>query len=229
MVKALVNKAGAVDFSFMPSLQCDLSCAHCMYDSSPFNTAELDFDKAEAFAATMDWGLINACGFYGGEPGIKLNLYEKFMGLVPTDTPKFTITDGTWSRTRYRTDQFVEWSHRNSLQVFVSSTPYHAPHQDVDVLRRVCDEQDTFTLKEDDTIIPMGRMATEKWSCSFRCDWDKRPKRFALRPGGSIIFQTCDGVYPVVGSYNDSFEILMNKYAGRVGMCVQMRKSEDVL
>ena len=95
MVKAVVKKEGAVDFSFMPSLQCDLSCAHCMYNSSPFNKAELDFDQTARFVETIDWRLINSCGFYGGEPGINTPMYERFMELVPSAIPKFTITDGT--------------------------------------------------------------------------------------------------------------------------------------
>ena len=99
MVKPIVTVEKSIDLSFMPSLQCDLTCAHCMYGSSPTNTATLDFEATKAFAETIDWDLINSCGFYGGEPGINIPMYERFMALVPGGVPKFTITDGTWSRT----------------------------------------------------------------------------------------------------------------------------------
>ena len=226
MVKALVKKEGAIDFSFMPSLQCDLSCAHCMYNSSPLNKAELDFERTARFAETVGWRLINSCGFYGGEPGINIPMYERFMGLVPGGIQKFTITDGTWSRTPGRTRKFMDFAKNNDLQVFISSTEHHTPYQDRDRLELVCRDDSRFVIKDsDEDRIPMGRLATEKWSCSFRCEWDKRPKRFALKPDGTIIFQTCDGVYPMVGTYNNTFETLMKDYAGHVARCVKMRRN----
>jgi len=224
MVKINVDKTRRIDFSFMPSLQCDLTCDHCMYDSSPWNKAELDFERTAHFVETMDWSIINACGFYGGEPGIKLEMYSRFIELVPDSIPKFTITDGTWSRTKGRTAKFVEFANRHKLQTFVSSTPFHTPHQDREVLERVCNENELFILKGDDKdIIPMGRMATKIWQCSFRCRTDSRPLRFALKPGGNIIFQTCDGVYPVVGSYNRPFRELMAGFHNSVERCQKQR------
>ena len=230
MVKPVVDKPKAIDLSFMPSLQCDLSCAHCMYGSSPTNTAALDFEATKAFAETIDWDLINSCGFYGGEPGINLRMYQDFMDLIPRGIPKFTITDGTWSRTPGRTRKFVEFAERNDLQVFVSTTKYHTPFQDAERLAEVYNEHDRFVHKDgdgDEDLIPMGRMAVEDWSCGFRCITDDGPVRFALYPGGTIIFQTCDGVYPVVSTIAEPFGRLVEIYERIVGQCQTWRKQEN--
>jgi len=223
MVKPLVESEKLVDLSFMPSLQCDLSCGHCMYNSSPTNTASLDLVQTRLFTKTVDWDVINSCGFYGGEPGINLPLYAEFINLVPKSTPRFTITDGTWSRTQGRTAKFVEWALEHNLQVFVSSTPYHLPYQNLDILLEVCEKYHSFTIKGDDTIIPMGRMAKDGWTCGFKCRSFTGPVRFAVTPGGNIIFQSCDGVYPVVGTYKKSFDNLLKVYESVVARCQQMR------
>ena len=226
MVKPVVANLKAVDFSFMPSLQCDLSCGHCMYNSSPTNLAVLDFDDTKTFVATIDWNYINSCGFYGGELGINIPMYERFMALVPRDVPKFTITDGTWSRTPGRTRKFVEFAERNDLQVFVSTTKYHTPFQNAGRLAEICEEYDRFTSKDgEEELIPMGRLATKDWSCGFRCMEDRGPVRFALQPGGTIIFQSCDGVYPVVGTVDQTFSHIMGVYGRIVERCQQMRKN----
>lgn len=224
MVKPLVDNEKFIDFSFMPSLQCDLSCGHCMYNSSPTNKAELDFEQASWFASTIDWDVVNACGFYGGEPGINLEMYERFIGLIPEDMPRFTITDGTWSRTSGRTGNFIDWALRNRLQVFISSTPYHTPHQNTDRLIETCEAHPSFVIKpDDDTIIPMGRMSTEVWECGFRCQSFIGPVRFALMPSGRIVFQSCDGVYPVIQTYQKPFANLLDTYESIVGKCQAMK------
>ena len=207
----------------MPSLQCDLSCAHCMYNSSPTNRASLDLEQTRRFAETIDWNVINACGFYGGEPGINLPMYGQFIELVPQDTPRFTITDGTWSRTEGRTSKFVEFALEYNLQVFVSSTQYHRPHQNLDRLIETCEAHPSFVIKADDTIIPMGRMARAEWTCGFKCMSFTGPARFALMPGGNIIFQSCDGVYPAVGTYQESFRTLLQTYEAVIAQCQQVR------
>ena len=229
MVKPIVGKPGSIDLSFMPSLQCDLACGHCMYNSSPTNLAELDFEATERFVGTIDWSAINSCGFYGGEPGINIPMYERFMGLVPEGVPKFTITDGTWSRTIGRTRKFVAFADRNDLQVFISSTEYHRPHQNMGRMTDVCLVNSRFTIKDGDgERIPMGRLATEKWSCGFRCMRWEGPVRFALQPGGTIIFQSCDGVYPVVGTIAGSFGQLLAEYNNIVGRCQAWRRRENI-
>jgi len=64
-------------------------------------------------------------------------------------------------------------------------------------------------LKENDDIAdglhPMGRLSHMPFSCSFRC-LKIRPFRIALRPDGKVIFQCCDGVYPVVGDYTSTLD-----------------------
>ena len=207
----------------MPSLQCDLSCAHCMYDSSSTNLATLDFGQTKLFIETIDWDVINSCGFYGGEPGINVPMYEQFIELIPESTPRFTITDGTWSRTKGRTDDWVAFALRNQLQVFVSSTKYHTPHQNLRRLYETC-EAYSFIIKDDDEIIPMGRMARDRWTCGFKCERFSGPVRFAIKPGGTIIFQSCDGVYPVVGTYKNSFADLLNVYEAIVARCQTQRR-----
>jgi len=221
MVKP-IGQGGSVDLSFMPSLQCDLECGHCMYDSSPFNLAALDLDKTRQFVETVDWQRINACGFYGGEPGIKLDLYSQFIELIPLTVPRFTITDGTWSRTPGRTAEFVAWAQHHLLQVYISSTKYHTPHQNEVVLQDVALEYG-FTIKGDDDVIPMGRMARVDWTCTRRCERWEGPVRFAVQPGGSIVFQNCDGVYPVVSTYRESFQHLLDTYEATVSRCQEQR------
>ncbi len=224
VVKPEVDTRRAVDFSFMPSLQCDLECVHCMYSSGPYNTAELDLEKTMVFIDTVDWGTINSCGFYGGEPGIKIPLYNQFISLIPRDTPRFIITDGTWSRTKWRTNEFVEFAIGNKLQVFISATPYHTPHQNLKVITETCERFPSFMVKGDDKIIPMGRAALDTWKCSFRCLWDERPLRFALKPGGAIMFQSCDGIYPTVQTYEESFSHLLETYTQVITRCQKMRE-----
>ena len=222
MVKPITKTTKEVDLSFMPSLQCDLSCAHCMYNSSPTNTLGLDLDQTKWFVSTVDWDKINACGFYGGEPGIKLDLYSQYIELVPEAKPKFTITDGTWSRTEGRTRKFVEWALRYKLQVFVSSTQYHTPHQNLERLQDTCREHG-FVIKGDDTSIPMGRLATADWTCGFKCRGFTGPIRFAVMPPGNIIFQSCDGVYPVVGTYHRPFQEILDFHGDIVLRCQRLR------
>ncbi len=49
MVKIKVKEEKLIDFSFMPSLKCNLSCGHCMYGASPSNREILNFEKAKKF------------------------------------------------------------------------------------------------------------------------------------------------------------------------------------
>ncbi|GAF76804.1 unnamed protein product, partial [marine sediment metagenome] len=66
-------------------------------------------------------------------------------------------------------------------------------------------------------LLPMGRNATEEWNCTRRCLRDKKPKRFAVMPNGNIIFQTCDGVYPIVGNIENPFNL--EEYLEQIKRC----------
>lgn len=196
-----------------------------MYNSSPTNLATLDLEKTKSFIETIDWGKINSCGFYGGEPGINIPLYEQFIKLTPSSTPRFTITNGTWSRTKGRTKAWVEFVQRNNLQVFISSTSYHSLHQDL-LRLYVTSEVNSFTIKtEDDKIVPMGRAERDVWACGLKCKNFTGPVRFAVKPGGAIIYQSCDGVYPVVGTYQESFTSLLATYKEVVTQCYQVKNA----
>ncbi len=61
----------------------------------------------------------------------------------------------------------------------------------------------------------MGRLSNRSSSCTFKCLKipKNKPFRIALEPNGNIIFQNCDGIYPVIGNYKNSLkEIEKNIY-----------------
>ena len=216
MVDILNSRTGTtIDLSFMASLECDLKCLHCMYWSSPKNKVQLDYDKVCRWVETINWRDIHACGFYGGEPSILPELYQQYMDLVPVVIPKFMITDGTWSKSREKTESLVAMAHRNNLQVFISQTPYHLPYQDqaeLDTL--VMTYPGRFFLKGNDKIISMGRARNfTPGGCTGICaEWIK-PYRIALHPTLGIIFQSCDGSYPVLQGLDRPFsEVKQNIY-----------------
>ena len=130
----MIAKGKAVDFSFIPSLKCDLTCPFCMYSGGPHIEEQLDLEVTREFLETMDWSYINSCGFYGGEPVINLPLYQRFIDLVPEGIPKFMITNGTWSTSDNKYNEFVSFLDSNKLFVIVSGTPYHKAHQNEAVL-----------------------------------------------------------------------------------------------
>jgi hypothetical protein len=66
----------------------------------------------------------------------------------------------------------------------------------------------------------MGRAAKAVWKCTKKCLTHPQPIRLAMFPGGEIIMQNCDGVYPVIGSYEDNFnDIYARAYATRKQGC----------
>jgi hypothetical protein len=204
MVNIDVEKQRLVDFSFMPSLKCNLSCPHCMYRASPKNDACLDADRTAGFISTIDFGKINAVGFYGGEISCDYRAYQRIVDMIPREVVKFTITNGTWTIGGGKIRAFLDFAGRNNLQVFVSDTEFHRPFQNRSVLETLAREG-ALKLKSDDHVIPMGRAHRAEWNCSAKCLGYKNPMRLTLNPSGEIMFCNCDGIYPVVGSYEQSF------------------------
>jgi len=208
------------DFSIIPSLKCNLECPFCMYNSGPNVTTELNYIKTVKFLATVDWEMINSWGFYGGEPSINLPLYQKFIDLIPNNIPKFIITNGTWSVDTQDCLDFIRFVDNNKLHIVVSGTPYHMRYQNRVVLesfKEICPEG--FTLKEDDKIQPMGRASKNNWKCTNKCTTYDCATRIGLFPDGSILFQNCDGVYPYVQTYHNSFGLLKNNIDRIIKKC----------
>lgn len=197
---------GLYDLSFLYTRRCDLECPFCMYDSSPRVDDALDLPQLERFLRTVDFELVHACGFYGGEPAVALDGFGSIAMLLPDDVPRFVITNGTWSRDEARTIRFLSWVLRHKMAVFVSGTPYHRRHQDRAKLEQIAASYFGVTLKEsDEELLPMGKLSGGYVDCSLKCFWAVGPLRLAVMPDGTIIYQTCDGVYPAVGTIQDSF------------------------
>ena len=83
-----------VSFSFIPSLRCNNQCSFCMYGASPDNYTTLDYIQVKEWMKSFEWDSVIGWGFYGGEPSIETDLYQKFHELLPPDLPKFVITNG---------------------------------------------------------------------------------------------------------------------------------------
>ena len=197
-----------IDFSFIPSLECDIECPFCMYDAGPDKTEILDINTTRSFLKSIDWGMINSCGLYGGEPSINLPLYKEFYDLIPVNTPKFMITNGSWSTDTQACLDFLKFMDDNPCHLVVSGTPYHKIFQNKMVLKEMkkgC--PDGIRLKGDDIIHPMGRASKKNWTCNYKCQRFNVPIRLGLFPNGDILFQNCDGVYPVVQTYHETFDI----------------------
>lgn len=220
-----------VDFSFVPSLRCNLKCSFCSYSAGPANELRLDVDQARRFIGTVDWNRISSWGFYGGEVSIETALYQKFIDLVPETVPKFTITNGAWSTDPGRADDFFRFVDANRLFVVVSGTEEHKRHQDPELMAML-DGVAGIHLKGDDEIHPMGRSARRPWSCSYKCLTHPQPIRLGMFPGGHIFLQNCDGVYPFVGGHRSKFRdvfaraVSIRRFGCRPG---QARNINDIL
>lgn len=206
MVRIPTKNERSIDFSFMPSLRCNLSCSHCMYEASPQSSEVLDITKAEKFFSTIGLDKINAFGFYGGEISCDYDQYQRVIDITPENIARFTITNGTWSRNEQDTRNFVEFAERNKLVVFVSTSRFHRPFQNKKRL-----EETGFILKGEDHIIPMGRSRKDKYECSRKCTNYDGPMRLTMKPSGDIIFCNCDGIYPIVGTYEERFDEVLEK------------------
>jgi hypothetical protein len=156
-------------------------------------------------------------GIYGGEPSLNLNEYARIMDMVAhLDKPHFVITNGSWSKDYECMMRFLEFCAQYHIFIVISGTPEHRQHQDRTILEWLAkQEPDAFRLKpEEENFHPMGRLAGKiPFVCTDKCTWWDRALRIAVQPDGSIIFQNCDGVYPVVGNIWEPF--------GRMDECIQ--------
>jgi len=86
-------------------------------------------------------------------------------------------------------------------------------------------------VKDEDDMHPMGRLAKENWACTQKCLWHKQAIRIGIFPTGDIILQNCDGVYPVVGNYNQPFnKVFENAVLARnIGCLNGCRNINDIL
>lgn len=197
------------DLSFMYTKRCDLSCPFCMYSSSPDTEGTINLDELKAWLDTVDMNRIASFGVYGGEVGVDLEGFGACFDLIAhIKRPQFVITNGTWSTDHDKTIAFLEFCKKYDCHCVVSGTPWHRRHQDRRMLRHLEKEfPGCFRLKpKEENFHAMGKLEGKmRFSCSQKCvSWD-RAKRIAVQPDGTIIYQNCDGVYPVVGSLQDSF------------------------
>ena len=202
------------DVSFMVTRQCDLECPFCMYDSSPRIHDRLDPSLARSFIASLALERINSFGFYGGEPAVALKEFGEVALMLPKGAPRFVITNGAWSKGKAKTEEFLGWALLHQMHVYVSSTAYHQRFQDRERLEELAEEHDWVTLKPGERkgdFIPMGKLAHLKVNCTQMCVKHERPTRLAVQPDGSVLFQNCDGRYPIVGQAEEGFRVLRER------------------
>ncbi len=204
---------GTVDLSIMPWLECDLECPHCQYSAGPNKEGKLNQKVLRRFLRTVDWNAINSIGLYGGEVFLNPQQFSYYINIIKNVQlesgtkktklkPMWCISNGTFTRatsTHYNT---VVFAHKHNLTVHISTTPYHKEYQDERRARSLITGSQAFCFKKDDTkkrLLPMGRNYTSDWYCTRRCQRLER-LRLAIKPNGDVIYQKCDGVYPVVAN-----------------------------
>ena len=192
------------DISFMPSHKCDLHCPFCMYDCGPDKDDLLDVDAALAWVEKFPYP-INSFGIYGGEPTLFLGLVGRLLMHLPK-APRWMITNGAWSQYENRTLDVVAFAELHDLKVIVSGNPVQMNYQSRWRLNRLSSR---FELKEPDGMIPMGRQPGEV-KCTQVCMNRDQPARICVRPDGSIMWQSCDGGYPIIGTIHEPFVGCMN-------------------
>lgn len=200
------------DLSFMYTKRCDLSCPFCMYESNPEVTETLNLDTLTIWLESVDMNRIASFGVYGGEVGVDLKGFGACLDLVKhLNKPHFVITNGTWSTDGRRSIEFLQFCKDYKCFMIVSGTPWHRRFQDRDFLELIKKEYPDFVrLKpKEENFHAMGALEGKmKFSCSHKCiSWD-RALRIAVQSDGTIIFQNCDGVYPLVGTIEEPFELI---------------------
>lgn len=222
-----------IDLSIIATYKCNLSCWFCMYSAGPEHEKFLDLEKLKGFFKTINWNQINSIGFYGGEISYVIPRWQLYIDLIPEKILRFCITNGTWSTSKSLTNDFISFVCKNNLWTKISSTKEHKKYQDIKLLMQL--EKTTkglFHIKErDDTqyrLNPMGRLYKQNWNCTFKCKRhdelmrlsdldsgfsmkDKPYDRYAIEPDGNIIYQNCDGVYPIVSDITKPFSNLIKR------------------
>lgn len=221
-----IEGEGQFDLSIMPWLTCNLKCPHCQYDASPRQEGYLNRRELYTYLRTVDWSDINSIGFYGGEVFLDLEEFAFYIDLVIRAQlekgikkhklkPMWCITNGTFSNGQAKMSNIVTFAHLHGLKVYISTTPYHKQHQGHRIAK-LPKLSDNFSFKKDDTksrLLPMGRNATEDWYCTRRCQRIEATERLAIKPNGDVIYQKCDGVYPVLASIRGNHvNWMMTKY-----------------
>jgi hypothetical protein len=209
------NDPNFYDLSFMYTLQCDIVCPFCMYNSGPDLKDTLDLAALKNWLAVVPMDRIASFGLYGGEPGIDLEGFGKCLDIAlefASNKPCFVITNGTWSTDQHRTDAFIDFCVKYHLFLVVSGTPFHRKHQNRRVLEILKEfYPDAIRLKPlEENYHPMGRLEgrMKNYHCTEKCKTWNRALRIAVKPDGNILFQNCDGCYPIVGSLADDFSVI---------------------
>jgi hypothetical protein len=189
-----------------------------MYSAGPDMHDQLDLDALRRFITTWDWR-VNSVGFYGGEVTLQLAAYKSICDMLPAGLQRWMFSNGTWSAgPSERIHEVIQWTIDNRVSpIIVSGTRYHQPYQDWAVLESLARTwPEHIWLKADEGhYLPMGRLAgLMPFSCKRRCETDARPMRIAVQPDGSVIFQTCDGRYPVIGDITAGFPELADRCTG---------------
>jgi organic radical activating enzyme len=212
-----------IDFSIMPNFKCNLNCWFCMYDASPEFHSNLYLQYTADFLKQFNWEMINSFGFYGGEPSIQTELYDKYINLVPESIPKFIITNGTWSVSDKYTELFINWCALHRMRIIISSTPEHIKYQDRNFLINLQKEfPGAIELKQPDEIHAQGRAIGKPGviqDCKLTCQRTDRNLRLGLKPDGNIIFQNCHGEYHIIQRYTDPFEGIIERTQKIVDDC----------
>src|SRR5574340_1004691 len=197
-----------MDLSIVPSYKCNLHCSFCMYACGPDRDKWLDRDQLRKFLLTVNWDMVNSVGFYGGEVTLWLDECQRYIDMVPGFMPKFCISNGAWSREHDWTMRVIDFCYRNKIWMKVSCTPEHKAFQNERVLQMIeIETHGNIRVKErDDTksrMNPMGRLAKKHWECTKKClrMTGTNARRYAVEPNGDIMFQSCDGVFPVVSNF----------------------------
>lgn len=203
-----------IDLSFIPSYFCNLKCDFCMYSCSPDNNNFMKWERVKQFIDTIDWSWINSIGFYGGEVSLFIEEWNQIVEYLPKDVEKWCITNGSWSSRYNKMFAFLLFIKKHNIRCYVSSTPFHKKYQYLPVIDLINSRGD-IEIKEDDTkghLLPMGRNKKDSWKCSEKCKRINSAMRYALTPMGNIIFQSCDGVYPIISIDYPDFEIVKDHY-----------------
>jgi hypothetical protein len=186
------------------------------YDATPENKQVLNYEKTKAFLTQFNWDMINAFGFYGGEPSIDMELYDRFIALIPKQiTNKFIITNGTWSNNYNDTVEFLEWCYDHKFHIIVSSTTEHVIHQNRNLLESLAHEaHGGIELKKPDKIHAQGRAKNNPSvisDCELTCRKTDRNTRLGLKPDGNIVYQNCHGEYHIIQNYEQPFEGILDR------------------
>jgi hypothetical protein len=185
-----------------------------MYKSGPTVNNKIDLEALNKWLLTIDPKLIASFGLYGGEPSIDMMHFGQCLVMAKKmigNRPGFVITNGTWSKNSDETERFLEWSKQHSLYITVSGTAEHRRYQNRQVLEELNEKySDWIKLKPlEENFHAMGRLeGVMPFSCTTKCMSWNRALRIAVKPSGDIIFQNCNGIYPIVGNIQEPFDVI---------------------